>query len=169
MKNEKIIISRVYKILSDVTPLKTDCGALCSAACCKGDDKTGMQLLPWEDEFMDESIFHIEENKNGKFAVCRGECDRELRPFACRIFPYFPVPVRLRSGRYVIRVMPDARAIGVCPLLRTENAEPDPKFFHSVERAGRLLLKSPKTRQWLLDVSDEIRAVAELQVKISGK
>ena len=37
------------ELLSTLTPLKTDCGALCSHACCAGDETTGMLLFPGEE------------------------------------------------------------------------------------------------------------------------
>ena len=37
-----------YSLLEEVTPLPADCGQLCGAACCKGDDETGMYLFPGE-------------------------------------------------------------------------------------------------------------------------
>ena len=42
-------VSRARRLLADLTPLQTDCGALCGGACCKGDEGTGMLLFPGED------------------------------------------------------------------------------------------------------------------------
>ena len=36
-------------LLSNLTPLKSDCGRLCGGACCQGDDATGMLLFPGEE------------------------------------------------------------------------------------------------------------------------
>ena len=41
-------------LLENVTPLPTDCGAFCSAACCKDDpdyETSGMLLFPGEEDF----------------------------------------------------------------------------------------------------------------------
>lgn len=162
-------IRRAYALLENRTPLKTDCGALCAGSCCKGDENTGMQLLPSEEELLKFADFTIKSANDTQYCICSGHCDRTLRPFSCRIFPYFPIPIRLRSGRYTIRVLPDPRALAVCPLLRSESAEIDPHFLHAVARAGRELLKHPDTREWLLNVAEQIRSIAELQVKLGEK
>ena len=162
-------IRRAYRILDRFTPLTTDCGALCDAACCKGDENTGMQLLPMEEKLLSSAGYTIKSANNTKYCICSGNCDRVLRPFSCRIFPYFPVPVRLRSDQYAIRVLPDPRALAVCPLLRNESAQIDPHFLHAVARAGRELLKHPETREWLLDVAEQMQSIAELQIKLGEK
>lgn len=169
MSYESRIIQKACKILDKITPLSSDCGKLCYGACCLGDDKTGMQLLPGESELLENLEFDIVKNENGEFCICKGICRRENRPFACRIFPYFPVPEILHSGRCVIRVMPDPRAVNICPLLSSEDVNIQKLFLARVAKAGRILLKSKRTRKWLFDVADEIRSVAEFQVMLSEK
>ena len=41
-------ILRARELLESHTPMKSDCGALCGGACCKGSDEDGMALLPGE-------------------------------------------------------------------------------------------------------------------------
>ena len=77
---------KIFNILGELTPLKADCGQLCGCACCKGDDKTGMRLFPHEES----ALNIIETSSNVRLAVCNGTCDRNKRPLACRIFPFFP-------------------------------------------------------------------------------
>ena len=38
-----------YEILGDLTPLKSNCGKLCGAACCESDEtgENGMLLFPY--------------------------------------------------------------------------------------------------------------------------
>jgi hypothetical protein len=51
--NAKKLYKHIYKLLEDVTPIKADCGKLCNAACCEGDDETGMYLFPFEETMYD--------------------------------------------------------------------------------------------------------------------
>ena len=92
MKKEKVI-NRIYKILHNITPIKTDCGSLCDGECCKGDNTTGMILFPGEEEFFfNKSGFKVIKTDVGKnIVVCAGKCDRKLRPISCRIFPLVPI------------------------------------------------------------------------------
>ena len=80
------------------TPLTTDCGELCGHRCCHGEDHDGMWLLPGEEQFFlgqpGFSVQPCQDNAGYPLVVCDGHCDRRLRPFACRIFPLFPM-VRL--------------------------------------------------------------------------
>ena len=53
----------LYKKLNKRTPLKTDCGALCSNACCIDTDgeELGMYLFPYEEEmFLGKDNFKVE-------------------------------------------------------------------------------------------------------------
>ena len=45
------IIRRAYEAIGDKTPMMSDCGALCSAACCFTDEdgQGGVNLLPGEE------------------------------------------------------------------------------------------------------------------------
>ena len=47
---------RAYDIIGEKTPLLTDCGALCGAACCRtdDDDQGGVFLFPGEEELIDD-------------------------------------------------------------------------------------------------------------------
>ena len=149
---------RLYRMFDTVTPLKTDCGAVCGASCCKGDALTGMRLFPHE-----ETKLKTEENENGRFALCSGSCKREERPLSCRIFPLFPALTA--NGR--IRAVPDARAFHVCPLVRQyENVILDPRFIRSVERAGRRMARIEELRAFLTEITEEIGEVSALQNRI---
>ena len=48
MNPENLI--RAYAILGDLTPMMTDCGMLCGAACCQADEdgQGGVHLFPGE-------------------------------------------------------------------------------------------------------------------------
>ena len=163
-EHRRELLRHAARILRDVTPLREDCGLLCEARCCKGGDHDGMWLLPGERELLAEAGFlSIRETADGDYAICQGNCSRDLRPISCRIFPYFPIPVRGRGGRCSIRVMPDTRALSLCPLFSENAPEITPAFRHAVHRAGRLLLRNRKLRKWLAQSSDYITDIARVR------
>ncbi len=156
------LLLRARRILSGVTPTPDDCGSLCGAACCRGGD--GMWLFPGEAALYAAlpdphiAVEHADGNDEYDFLRCThdgGGCDRDARPLACRIFPYFPMAVRnARTGRLSIRVVADPRAARVCPLLREGFPAMSPRFRLAVRRAGRLLLHDRETREYLIATSD---------------
>ena len=100
----------IYRLLDRVSPIDTDCGQLCGAACCMGDpegeETVGIYLLPGEeklhsrhDEWLDWSEDYAEDYEfpdswTGKvcFINCKTppHCPREKRPIQCRTFPLTP-------------------------------------------------------------------------------
>lgn len=140
---------KIFDILGNLTPLTVDCGVLCNGACCKGDEKTGMRLFPHE-----ESTLNIINMENGeRLAVCNGCCNREFRPLACRIFPFFPTIDE--NGK--IYVEPDTRASMLCPLLQhSEEIVFDPKFFKVLKKVGKILAKDNECREYLYKITEEI-------------
>ena len=156
------VIKKVYKVLDTVTPLKTDCGSLCEAECCKGDNTTGMILFPGESEFYkDNKNFKIiNDTNNNSVLICSGKCNRSERPIACRIFPLFPVIVDDR-----LYVIDDPRASGVCPLLYDE-IKLDKKFEKAVYKTGKLLIKNESTSDFLYSLTDEISEIISLREKL---
>ena len=161
MKKEKII-KKSYKILSEITPLKTDCGNLCDCCCCKGDNETGMLLFPGEEElYINNSDFILNQTSDGKnLIICKGKCNRDMRPLSCRIFPLVPVCVDNRC--YVID---DPRAKGICPLLYDEMTL-DKKFEKAVIKFGKLLMKNEETRVFLNILTNEITDILSMQQTI---
>ena len=160
----KKTLEKVYKILDNVTPLKDDCGELCSGECCKGDNNTGMLLFPGEEKlFAGNSDYRIRKTSDGRnILICSGKCDRSLRPVSCRIFPLFPVLV---NGR--IYVIDDPRARGVCPLLYDE-IKLSRKFEKRVAKAGKLLAENEETSAFLKVLTDEICEILDMNEKLFG-
>lgn len=140
---------KIFKIMGDLTPLKADCGALCGAACCKGDENTGMRLFPFE-----ESELPVKKLKNGvRLVVCSGRCDREKRPLACRIFPFFPTIDE--KGRVFVEA--DMRGARLCPLItHADEIIFDKRFFKALKKVGKILAKDEECRKFLADSTDEI-------------
>ncbi len=153
------VIKKSYKLLNNLTPLKTDCGKLCGGECCKGDSDIGMLLFPGEEELLKGADgFNFNKTDDGKnIVVCSSQCDRNLRPLSCRIFPLFPLLV---DGR--IYLFDDPRAKGICPLLYDEIMI-DKKFEKAVIKVGKLLCKNEETKQFLLEVTDEINDILKMQ------
>lgn len=150
---------RLYKkakrIMQDKTPLKKDCGLLCSKACCKGDDETGMLLFPFE-----ETKLNIIEKDNIRICVCDGSCERNERPLSCMLFPFFPYITE--DGK--IRVVPDIRGYDICPIVRNfTDTKLDRRFLRRVRKVGRLLREDEQCRAFLEETSREIDVVCSLQ------
>ncbi len=166
--DKKEIIKRASLLLRDVTPQKFDCGLLCSGACCSdssalrdalGEDDTemGMLLFPGEKELLDGIQGFKTIQKHGcDYLVCGGFCNRDFRPLACRIFPYYAKILPL-GGYDVIRIKKDLRARAVCPIARGEVAyRANIRFMRNLRRAFRILLKDDEIRDMLLEQSCEI-------------
>ena len=142
------IIQRAYEILADRTPMLTDCGLLCGAACCQPDEdgQGGMLLFPGE-EALYEALpdgFSIREDDavlpDMKLLICDGVCERENRPLSCRLFPLLPT----RTGAKM-----DRRAWAVCPLMESGKRGLNPAFVEAVKEAGKVLYACPEHAAFL--------------------
>ena len=143
-------ILRAYAAIGESTPLCSDCGALCGAACCEsdGDGQGGVDLLPGEIELIGNAewmeISH-DPSMDAEMIVCTAMCEREKRPFLCRVFPLCPVVGR--DGRWTVRM--DARARAMCPLTRGGVRGLDPEFVRGCVRAVRILAEEPDGADFL--------------------
>ncbi len=165
------VLKQARALLSDLTPLKINCGRLCDGACCKDDEtgENGMLLFPFEECLYQKPIegfaFHLIPDdtlyKGGQRLVCEGQCDREHRPLACRIFP-LRMAVQV-SDTEDIRVQAelDPRAFCVCPLLEQGGLRAmDKAFVSAVKEAGELLCQNTYMLEALLNeqrLMDEMR------------
>lgn len=178
--NKDLLYQIVYRYLNDITPLKTDCGQLCSSACCKGDTGNGMLLFPGEASYLekrtlDPSWFRIAEKGNLKLLVCNGACPRDHRPLSCRIFPLMPyiktkdsleVSKKEAAGSsdiYKSHYQPvpfelqmDLRGHGVCPLVIHSSAhEINRSFVRKVRQVIYYLLKDKEIESFVRELSVE--------------
>ena len=152
-KHQKLY-NKVFKILKNYTPLTVDCGVLCNRACCKGDDKTGMILFPFEETTLD---IIITENSD-RLAVCKGSCNRDERPLACRIFPFFPTIDE--NGKIYVEL--DYRGSRVCPMIEhCDELLFDPKFLKAIKKVGNILKKDEDCRRFLETSTTEIDTYKE--------
>lgn len=139
---------KIDAVMGELTPLTVDCGVLCGGACCKGDDKTGMRLFPYE-----QSTLAVTQTDGVRLAVCNGTCDRDKRPLACRMFPFFPTIDD--KGRIFVEA--DDRARRLCPLItHSDELIFDPRFFKALKKVGKLLAKDPDCRAFLIETTAEI-------------
>ena len=150
------LIYKAYEIIGDLTPVKNaDCGNLCDKICCSGDE-AGMLLFPGEEYIFDGiSGFRIEEIEymdvpNIKLLLCDGECERGLRPFACRMFPVAPNVDK--NGN--VTPIPDIRGRRMCPIWDLEYV--DKKFIKAVQKAYDLLSQNEKMLSLMRLISSEI-------------
>ncbi len=154
----KAFYQYLYRKLNKRTPLKTDCGSLCSNACCvdREGEVLGMYLFPFEEEVLsradnltiEESDFIINE-RPVKIAFCKPYCDRRHRPLSCRIFPLFPYVSRDGEMQVII----DPRSRECCPLHRLEVRELSSRFVRGVRHVAKLLMLNETTREFLYETS----------------
>ncbi len=142
-------------LLKTLTPLKTDCGALCAHACCAGDDQTGMLLFPGEEKLYENCAFgqvisadFSLGGQEAKLFVCSGRCERDSRPLACRLFPLFLA--FLKNGGTKVRI--DHRARAVCPLCDYGMTGLDEEFVAAAREAYDILLEDETCRTYLKDL-----------------
>ncbi len=150
-------IAEAKEIIGNLTPLAGhDCGKLCGAACCKGDNQTGMLLFPGE-----ETTLQVTELENGhRLAVCDGTCDRSQRPLACMIFPFFPTVDD--EGEVYAEI--DARAYGACPLAdHCDDVLFDEEFLYAVQDAGYVLAEDEDCLEFMYDITEQIDEITELR------
>ena len=159
-------LKKARELLADVTPLKTDCGKVCGARCCRPleTEETGMLLFPGEEElYREKAGWTLRETPAGTIAICSGSCERNDRPLACRIFPLLPV---IRNDE--VKVAADQRARAVCPLLRQGIRGMDPAFTDAVREAGRLLAGDPVQRKFMEMLTEEQDELRSLREKLGG-
>lgn len=163
--NSAYVYLQLYRMFDSNTPIPADCGKLCGKACCSGDD-SGMLLFPGESEvyrLLKPEGFRIEKTDltykfNGKeyrtdILFCGGNCDRYVRPLACRIFPLTPV----LDDNDRIEIITDPRAKSICPLAKTLYLdEYDADFVRAVRRAFVLLAKNKHVMTFLREYTNYI-------------
>lgn len=152
---EKEFYKIIYRRMGALTPIRADCGQLCSRACCEGDcDGDGMYLFPGEEKMYGDNLSWAKISKtnfeyaDGAFAplfACNGFCDRRERPLACRIFPL--TPYMDRDG--VLRVIVDPRGRGMCPMAVLRLSDFEREFTEAVEAIGKIMIKNPRCRAFI--------------------
>ena len=159
-------LEKAREATAEVTPLKTDCGKVCGARCCRSleSEETGMLLFPGEEEYYrGKPGWTLRETEAGILAVCSGSCERSERPLACRIYPLLPV---LREDG--VKAAADQRAKAFCPLLRQGLKGMDPAFTGAVREAGKALAGDPRQRAFLKALTEEQDELKSLRNRLGG-
>ena len=160
-------LEEARRLLSDITPLKTDCGRVCGGRCCRSleGEETGMLLFPGEEDFYEDAEgWRILPAGRELLVICPGECDREARPLSCRIFPLMP----LMGDAGGVTVRTDERARAVCPLAKQGKRGMDPAFVQAVLQAGELLMEEPAQRAFLQRRAEEQEELKALRKALTG-
>ena len=159
-------LRKAREMLETVTPLKTDCGRVCGARCCRSleGEETGMLLFPGEEAcYAGKPGWKLRETSAGTLLVCPGDCARDERPLACRIFPLLPV---IRNGE--VKVAADQRARAVCPLLKQGIRGMDPAFAEAVREAGKILAEDAAQRTFIERMTEEQDELKSLRDRLGG-
>lgn len=148
MTMDRETILRAYAILGERTPMRSDCGALCGAVCCREDEdgQGGVHLFPGESALLRDCDWaRVLPSGFGPVMLCEGSCERDKRPLGCRIFPL--TPVRGKNGRWTVRL--DARARAMCPLVGSGIRGLDPDFVKAARDALRLIAEDAEGEAFL--------------------
>lgn len=152
----------IYRLLDKVSPLDTDCGALCGAACCTSSyedgEEMGIFLLPGEEKLHsreDEWLEWSEESAEGLgfpdswpekvcFVHCKTppRCPRSKRPIQCRSFPLAP---HLNADGELSLVYNDMDLPYRCPLIDEQTPLND-DFVQATETVWKHLIRDPRIR-----------------------
>ena len=177
----------IYRLLNRVSPLDSDCGKLCDAACCtveregEGDSDMGIYLLPGEDKIHDrkdswltwfeESTEDYDFPKSWKgkvfFVKCKGPdyCKRELRPMQCRTFPLSP---HIDEMGELSLVYNDMNLPYRCPLIEDEMPLND-NFVQATFTVWKHLIEDPLIYDLVCEDSiAREKAMEELMGKMLG-
>lgn len=159
MKMDKEILFRALKLIENVTPLNTDCGLLCGGVCCRdnGEAGSGVWLLPGEEHvphlWADTTATKTPVTKTElNMIYCRGMCERDKRPFLCRIFPLSPYYSEKKSC-WSVRM--DRRAAALCPLHGYGVRGLKPEFIDACREAVKLIASDEEGEKLLRVLEQE--------------
>lgn len=150
-----------YALMRRVTPFGFDCGRLCGARCCKGDENAGMALFNGERTML-EGVdgFEIKSSDSGDMLVCSGMCDRRTRPLACRFYPFYPL-LSEDGGRIRFDVVYDVRGLSSCPAVQLR-LKPDAAFVRSVRKAAMWLARDEENLKTFRDTAALFEEICSL-------
>lgn len=146
---------------AELTPLRFDCGRLCGAACCEGNEAgQGMLVYPGEESVQTFPASWRREDVDlpgyGRAVLicCDEPCRRDGRPLACRVFPL--APRLLQDGSFGVRMNPRGRP--VCPLCHKPVNSLDARFTETVTGIFNNLASHPEGWRFLAALSKLIDA-----------
>lgn len=162
MKETKRIYEQVYEILDRFPVSDGDCGKYCGKICCcyivAGEEESGMELLPGEEEvfpveaqwvkprFLSGAMYDFPPEwgqRSGCIQIrCLMPCVRHQRPVNCRLFPF---SIYSENKKYYLALIEENNGYK-CPLVQNPNSI-NPTFIRSAKEAAGLLLEIPKLKQ----------------------
>ena len=116
-------------------------------------------LLPNEEFICDFGNIKSDTDRN-KIIICNGECDREKRPYSCRIFPLFPYTTQTKNG-VKIEIKIDPRAANVCPL--NDIKMMDKNFIRAVRRSAKILATDKEYLRFLTETTSLLKEIEQLK------
>ena len=164
-KISKNTYKAIYRLLDRVSPIDSDCGLLCGAACCTcGGDSDhpdgldfdlGIYLLPgeeklftgkedwlrWSTEYAEDYDFPDSWFGKVHFIRCKTppHCPRSMRPLQCRFFPLAP---HLSSdGKLHLVVFPGDLPY-TCPIIK-EQIPLEDRFIKATYTVWNRLIQDP--------------------------
>ena len=178
----------IYRLLNKVSPLPSDCGQLCAAACCNCDGngsgeesldfEMGIYLLPGEEKLFtrkegwlkwnveDADDFEFPDSWHGKvyFVRCKTppHCPREIRPLQCRFYPL--APYLSKEGTFHLILSP-AELPYQCPLI-TEKIPLQESFIKATYTVWRHLIRDPLIHDLVEMDSKEYRKNKRIDINI---
>ena len=159
------LLEQAYQLLGSATPLPVDCGELCNRRCCRGEE-VGMLLLPGEEELLgSQPGFRYVHEDEETILVCSGTCERQKRPWACRIFPFFTLITARESASAAINIIYDPRAYPICPLA-AGNYPQRGIFRYLLRRSTRLLLRDRQLQAWFEQQSLLLEALEDIRINL---
>lgn len=188
---KKSTYKAIYRLLDRVSPLPSDCGQLCSAACCScgGDGSTedssdfemGIYLLPGEEKLFtqqedwlkwsteDAEDFDFPDSWFGKvyFIRCKTPpaCPREMRPLQCRFFPL--APYLSETGELALILSPTELPYQ-CPLI-VEKIKLQDSFLQANYTVWKHLIRDRRIRDLVEMDSKDLRKNKKIKIEIVKK
>ena len=185
---KKSTYKAIYRLLDRVSPLSSDCGALCDSVCCCGketepeddlDFEMGIYLLPGEEKLFtrkeswlkwsveDAEDYEFPHSWKGKvfFVKCKTppDCPREMRPLQCRFYPLAPY---LSERGNLKLILNPAQLPYRCPLI-ADKIPLQPRFIKANYTVWNRLIRDPHIYDLVQMDSKELRRTGQNPTVIS--
>ncbi len=176
----------IYRLLDRVSPLDTDCGKLCGAACCTQSyadgEEMGIFLMPGEEalfgpeddawlerthESAEDLGFPASWVESVAFVHCKTPpvCPREKRPIQCRTYPLTP---HLDAEGHLTLVYNDLDMPYRCPLIE-EQIPLNDDFVEATLKAWDMLIQDPRVRDLVREDSIEREEAVNMLADMLGE
>lgn len=152
--NSTQLLLEAIEIIGDATPLKFNCGTLCDRACCVCDGH--MMVFPGERKLLENQAYffaraNLKSYGDIDIVTCDGTCNRDYRPFSCRIYPLAPKVV---NDKIFVRL--DVRGRPTCPLCHKQISALNIDFVEKVKKSLLHISKDDDIKKFLYALSKSI-------------